>query len=77
MPVTEAFKMIQDFSYRVGNWDGSEKTTKAMMWSAAELASLYTNVPATRAYERWQKGQKDIENGGWWVNYFIPQERKK
>jgi hypothetical protein len=78
MPVTEAYKMVQQLAYRVGNVDGSEKTTKAAMWASAEVASLYSGIPATRAYERWMKGQKDIEEGrGWWGNHFVPQERKK
>ena len=78
MPVTEAYKMAQQLAYRVGNVDGSEKTTKAVMWAAAEVVSLYAGIPASRIYERWMKGQKNIENGsGWWGNHFIPQEKKK
>lgn len=78
MPATEGFKMAQQFGYRIGNLDGSEKTTKAAMWSAAELASLSSGIPATRIYERWMKGQKNIEDGsGWWGNHFVPQEKKK
>lgn len=78
MPITEGYKMLQQFSYRVGQLDGSEKTTKAAMWSAAEIASLYAGIPASRIYDRWMKGQKNIESGhGWWGNHFIPQENKK
>jgi len=78
MPIAEAFRMAQQLGYRMGNMDGSEKTVKAAMWSAAELTSLYLHIPATRIFERWQKGTKNIESGhGWWGNHFIPQEKKK
>ena len=78
MPVTEGFKMLQQLGYKIGNLDGSERTTKAAMWSAAELASLFSGIPATRIYDRWAKGTKQIESGvGWWGNHFAPQEKKK
>ena len=78
MPTTEAWKMIQDLSYRVGNYDGSEKSVKALGWSSAETISLTSGIPTSRIYQRWIKGTDDIESGsGWWGNHFIPQERKK
>ena len=80
MPATEAFKMAQDLSYRAGSAfdSGSEKSVKALAWSAAELSSLWSGIPATRIYKRWVKGTRQIEEGdGWWGNHFIPQENKK
>ena len=80
MPITEPFSMALKTVYSGVKvmTDHDEKSVKAAMWSAAELASLASGVPATRIYERWQKGTKQIENGtGWWGNHFVPQEKKK
>jgi len=80
MPITEAYKMIQQLAFRVGNFadDANGKRTKALAWAAAELSSLASGIPATRIYQRWMKGTKQIESGdGWWMNHFIPQEKKK
>ena len=80
MPVTEAWKMMGDLAYRVGNWaeEGTEKRTKAIAWSLAEMASLMSGIPASRIYQRWDKGTKQIESGtGNWANHFIPQEKKR
>lgn len=80
MPITEAYKMIQQLAFRVGNFadDANGKRTKALAWAVAELSSLASGIPATRIYQRWVKGTKQIESGdGWWMNHFVPQEKKK
>ncbi len=80
MPVTEAYKMVQQLFYRAGNLaeEVNEQRTKAVAWAMADLASLAAGIPATRIYQRWMKGTKQIELGdGWWVNHFVPQEHKK
>jgi hypothetical protein len=78
MPATESFKMIQQLVYRIAAIDGSEKSTKAAIWAASEIISLWSGIPASRVYDRWVKGTNDIENNeGWFGNHFVPQERKK
>ncbi len=42
------------------------------------MVSYASNLPVTRVYDKWRKGQEDIENReGWWMNHLVPQERKK
>jgi hypothetical protein len=80
MPITEAYKMVQQLAQRAGSFadDMNEARTKAVAWALADLASLASGIPATRIYQRWMKGTKQIESGtGWWANHFIPQEQKK
>jgi hypothetical protein len=79
MPFTEFIKMGQQAFYRLGALEGdSEKSQKALAWTLAEMVSYASNLPVTRVYDKWRKGQEDIENReGWWMNYLIPQERKK
>ena len=80
MPITEAWKMILQLGQRFGRVanDGSEKASKALAWTAAEVVSFMAGIPASRLYDKWMKGQRNIENGsGWWANHFVPQEKKK
>ena len=79
MPFTEFIKMGQQAFYRLGALEGdSEKSQKALAWSMAEMVSYASGLPVTRVYDKWRRGQEDIENReGWWMNYLIPQERKK
>ena len=80
MTITEAWKMILQLGQRFGRVanDGSEKASKALAWTAAEVVSFMAGIPASRLYDKWMKGQRNIENGsGWWANHFVPQEKKK
>ena len=80
MPALEGMNMIGKtvgdtaVAMQKPDWKHIKKT----MWDASELLSLASGIPATRIYDRWAKGTKNIASGsGWWMNHFVPQEKKK
>lgn len=77
MPITEGYGQLLQFAYRLGNVH-DEASGKALAWKFAELVSFFSGIPATRIYDRWQKGAQQIErNDGPMTNVLVPQEVKK
>lgn len=65
--------------YHLGKvFNGDEKATKMVAWMLSEMLSYHIGIPASRVYDRWTKGTKNIEQGtGWFGNHFIPQEKQR